>query len=359
VLHTDRESALSCQTGGIVLAHCEACDLVFNEAFEPERVRYCQPYDNSLFFSPTFREYSRKAARRLVETYGIRHKRVLDVGSGNGDFLELLVETGANRGVGVDPGGKPAGASTDAVSFRQEPFHPGFLDPEPALIASRYVLEHVQEPLQLLGTIRDGLKDTAKTILYFEVPNAFLILRSLSVWDIIYEHCVYFTPLALQNAFKRAGFAVLRVADEYGGQFLAIDAAVGTTAGVPSPVNAIEDTRSLVQSFARAYSDRLARWQQRLSQLVSTRSRVILWGAGAKGVSLLNLTPMGEIVSHVVDINPAKHGCYVPGTGQAIVAPDYLREYCPDLIVLTNPLYREEIARCLATVGVDADIEMA
>jgi predicted phosphoribosyltransferase len=38
----------------------------------------------------------------------------------------------------------------------------------------------------------------------------------------------------------------------------------------------------------------------------------------------------------------------LPGTGQQIVAPSFLRDYRPDNVVIMNPVYRDEVVRELA-----------
>ena len=66
------------------------------------------------------------------------------------------------------------------------------------------------------------------------------------------------------------------------------------------------------------------------------------------------LTALGigaDRVEQVVDINPHKQGMHVPGTGQQIVAPAALRVRPPDLVVLMNPVYRQEVGAELERLG--------
>jgi hypothetical protein len=50
-----------------------------------------------------------------------------------------------------------------------------------------------------------------------------------------------------------------------------------------------------------------------------------LWGAAAKGVTFANIIDPGVTdIKCVVDINPAKAGRYVPGTGHPIVSLESL-----------------------------------
>ena len=63
-------------------------------------------------------------------------------------------------------------------------------------------------------------------------------------------------------------------------------------------------------------------------------------------------------VSCVVDVNPAKQGMFVPGSGQEIVAPERLRDVAPELVIVMNPAYAEEIRGDLDRLGVTADVDV-
>ena len=85
---------------------------------------------------------------------------------------------------------------------------------------------------------------------------------------------------------------------------------------------------------------------------------MVLWGAGAKAATFLNLLrPRG--IDYVVDVNPRKHGSYVIGTGQQIVPPEFLRDYVADNIICMNPNYLAEISRQARELGLEANIVCA
>jgi len=65
--------------------------------------------------------------------------------------------------------------------------------------------------------------------------------------------------------------------------------------------------------------------------------------------------PAGSVILHVVDINPRKTGRFVPGSGQEIVEPNSLRELHPDVIILMNEIYRDEIASDIAGLGLNPE----
>ncbi|MCZ7525043.1 MAG: hypothetical protein M5U14_00810 [Acidimicrobiia bacterium] len=109
-------------------------------------------------------------------------------------------------------------------------------------------------------------------------------------------------------------------------------------------------------TFGARLDRALERWGGFLDELLATGRRVALWGAGSKGVTFLNLVEGGDRVDAVVDVNPRKHGLHVPGTGQAVVAPETLGEDPVDVVLVMNPLYEDEIRARLDGVGVAADV---
>jgi hypothetical protein len=56
-------------------------------------------------------------------------------------------------------------------------------------------------------------------------------------------------------------------------------------------------------------------------------------------------------VGGVVDINPHKHGRFMPATGHPIWAPQALERYRPDLVIAMNPIYLAEIGADLSRMG--------
>ena len=88
--------------------------------------------------------------------------------------------------------------------------------------------------------------------------------------------------------------------------------------------------------------------------------RAAIWGAGSKGVTFLNVLGAGDdVIPVAVDLNPAKHGRFVAGTGQHIVAPAELQDVLPDVVVVMNPLYRAEIGDALAALGLQPELAVA
>jgi hypothetical protein len=83
---------------------------------------------------------------------------------------------------------------------------------------------------------------------------------------------------------------------------------------------------------------------------------VVLWGAGSKGVTFLNMVEGAERIGHAVDINPHKRGLHVPGSGHPVVAPPDLRAIGPATAVVLNPLYVEEVGQQLAELDLATEV---
>ncbi len=341
------EAARAAARGDLVLGFCGRCGMIYNLAFDPARLEYDEAYENSLHFSPTFARFAEELARGLVERYGIRGKTVLEIGCGKGEFLSLLVELGDNRGIGIDP--SCPGVDDPRVRVIQAYFSADRVEATPDLIVLRHVLEHVPEPHALLAEMRRVAGPD--TVVYIEVPNALFTLEDLGIWDLIYEHCAYYTPAALEALVRQAGFAPRAVYAHYGGQFLSVEAVADGDATRSAGGRA--ELAELVRTFAARYREKLAYWRDTLERWHAQGRRVALWGVGSKGVTFLNLVDRGRVCC-AVDVNPRKQGKYVAGTGQEIVPPERLERLGVDTILVMNPNYRREIEQTLDALGVAA-----
>jgi hypothetical protein len=79
--------------------------------------------------------------------------------------------------------------------------------------------------------------------------------------------------------------------------------------------------------------------------------KVVLWGSGSKAVAFLTTLGIGDEIEYCVDINPHKHGTFMAGSGQAVIAPRFLAQYQPDMVIAMNPVYQAEIQADLTRMG--------
>jgi SAM-dependent methyltransferase len=363
VLWSSREEARSAPRGRIKLGFCADCGHIYNYAFDPDLMHYSQEYENSLHFSPHFQEYANGLARRLVETYNIRNKSVIDVGCGKGDFLTLICELGQNAGYGFDRSYTPERAThlrTDRVTFVQDFYSDKYSQYKADLVCCRHVLEHIQTPVEFVRGIRHSIGDRPDTVVFFEVPNVLYTLRDMGIWDLIYEHCSYFSAPSLARVFSQLGFRIAGINELYHGQFLGIDTIMGSN-GLDEPQleSEVSSLRELVSAFSDRHRSKVEIWRGHLTRFSAGKQRVVVWGGGSKGVTFLNTFNAREQVPYMVDINPRKHGMFVAGTGQRIVPPEFLQEYKPDIVIIMNRVYDEEIRNTTNQLGLHPEFLFA
>jgi len=220
------------------LTYCENCGHLFNRHYDNDLVDYETDYENSQMFSPRFRRYAEELSDRLITTYHLHQKDIVEIGGGRGDFLRILCDRGNNNGVSFGPSYRPAAGDSVPVNVRfVTDYYTAKYAAAPAnLIVCRHVLEHFWEPRTLIDTVRQAVGDRKDLVVYFEVPNGEFILREQMFWEIIFQHPSYFTQSSLAKLFTMCGFQVRDIQESFGGQFLAIEASVPSDGVVVSNV---------------------------------------------------------------------------------------------------------------------------
>ncbi|GAB63294.1 MAG: methyltransferase domain-containing protein [Candidatus Jettenia sp.] len=365
ILWRSKEEALHCLRGDIELACCSDCGFISNIAFDSSLMEYTEEYDNSLHFSKYYQNYAESVAKRLVEDYQLYDKKIIEIGSGKGDFLSFICKIGKNYGTGFDPsyrGNLSPVQSSDRITFIRDYYSANYSHYQGDLICSRHVFEHIPNPFEFLTALRSTINGQGNhPILYFEVPNILLILKDLSVWDIIYEHCSYFGAASLERVFNLSKFDTIKLFESFGNQCIGIEATPARDVGKSLARNSdkITELLTLVRDFSHKCKIKLEEWENTLQHIEQNNEGTVIWGAGSKSVSFLNILNIKDQITYVVDINPRKRGCYIPGTGQKIILPEELKNHIPDNVIVMNPLYKQEIQQQLNSLGLNPKLLFA
>jgi hypothetical protein len=356
-----REEALSYPRGDIALGFCQSCGFISNVAFDPNLHEYSARYEATQAFSPTFNAFAHRLATRLIDQYNLHGKAIIEIGCGQGEFLTMLCQLGDNRGIGFDPAYdnvRSQSQAQDRVTFIKDFYSEKYAHYHADFVCCKMTLEHIQHTADFVGTVRRSLGDQSNAIVFFQVPDVTRILQELAFWDIYYEHCSYLSLGSLARLFRHCGFDVVSLAKEYDGQYLMIEAKPGDGKGGVSleQEDDLDDVARDVTYFSQNYPRKLDSWRRELRNLNQARRRTVIWGAGSKGVSFLTALDIQDEIEYAVDINPHKHGTYMAGTGQEIVAPEFLKEYRPDVVIVMNPIYCNEIRQDLDGMGCTAEL---
>ena len=142
-------------------------------------------------------------------------KGALDIGSGNGSFLEQLLALGFTDVVGVEPSLAPIRAAKPEIRplLKHAPFRAeDFAKESLALVSCFMTLEHVHDPGEMTRQLFDLV--APKGGVFFVAHNfEGLVNRVLGKKSPIYdiEHLQLFSPRSLEELLKRAGFTGVKV----------------------------------------------------------------------------------------------------------------------------------------------------
>ncbi|MGC4033437.1 MAG: class I SAM-dependent methyltransferase [Tepidisphaeraceae bacterium] len=337
-------------TGDVLLALCETCAFITNVAFDESRLMMSQAYEASQACSATFGSFAKSLAQKWIEKYKLNGKTIIEIGCGQGEFLELICELAGARGIGFDPVVRREQSDRANAMFVAGNFEHFAKDVKADFIFCRHTLEHIAEPLNFLTAVREPLVDTPVA---FEVPDTARVLTEGAFWDIYYEHNSYFTRESLVRVFQRAGFDVHHTSLEFDGQYLVLEAE--PTGGQRRDMPTLSELR-LASQFVRVCTTRMQEWTTFADDAKRTGKRCVVWGSGSKAVGFLTSAGIADAFECVVDINPAKQGSYLPGTSLQIVGPNALKTVRPDVVVVMNPIYRNEIERDLNAMGLTPNV---
>ncbi len=361
VMLSTRQEALRFPKGKIVLGFCKDCGFISNVAFDSSAVNYSSIYEDQQCFSSTFNVFAEGLAKRLIEKYNLLDKKILEIGCGKGDFLTLLCELGNNRGVGIDPAyvkGRIHSKASDRVTFIQDYYSDRYANYHGDLVCCRHTLEHIPNTAVFLSGVRRAIGNRLDTVVFFEVPDVTRVLRELAFWDIYYEHCSYFSQGSLARLFRSCQFDIIDLSKDFDDQYILIEAKPVSRKAekVHEQEESAKEMAKDVKYFATHCREKLDQWKNRLNELYADGRRVVVWGSGSKCVSFMSTLGVRDEIEYVVDINPFRHGKYLPGIGKKVMSPEILRKYKPDVVIVMNRIYKNEICQMLDDMGLAPEV---
>ena len=317
----DSDSAIT-----LSVYQCKECGLV--QLTEALGLGYYDEYLMTASHSPQMKTFQRSQASDFVSRFDLVGKRIIDIGCGDGNYLQYLDEAGAIA-YGIEPS-RPSRQIAQAQSSQildgyvgRQQLIPG--TPYDAFV-TRQVLEHVPDPNDFLLGIHQALSSTGVGLV--EVPSLEQSAEGGRFYDFFPDHVSYFSSLTLRHALVRNGFEVLGVSRGMNGEY---SVALVRKAQEYDSVTLRHTLGAITQELRAFVEDRRLQGK-----------RVAVWGAGGKGVTVLAVAQVRG-VAYVVDSDPHKQGRFTLVSHLPIFAPEKLLSDPVDAVIITAMAYHDEI----------------
>jgi SAM-dependent methyltransferase len=193
------------------LLECTRCDVL-----------YASPVPT---FESIIDAYRGEEARYAAADYATLVERIrtklpdlrgaVDIGAGDGSFLERLQAAGFDRTVGFEPSSAPLAAAAAEVRalIRPEPFVAGVLpESEFTLVSCLQTIEHLLDPLTLCRDAARVLAPSGAILIVCHDRHALsarLLKHRSPIYDI--EHVQLFSPRSVEVLLREAGFDRIEV----------------------------------------------------------------------------------------------------------------------------------------------------
>ena len=330
---------------------CENCWLVQAEAYSRAAELFNDEYAYFSSFSTQWLAHAKAYVTEMVERFSLsRQSKVVEIACNDGYLLQFVQELKISC-LGVEPtSGTANAARSKGIEVIEEFFGVSLakrlvdLGHQADLTAANNVLAHVPDISDFVAGFALLLKPQG--VATFEFPHVLNLIAENQFDTIYHEHFSYLSLTAVQRIFMDNGLTVFDVEEHptHGGSLRIF--AQRTDLG-PHPVSG--KVADLIRTEIEAGMQSPAFYVGFQSQAEKVKNdfvsflidakrqgkSVAAYGAAAKGNTLMNFAGIRpDLISFVVDKNPAKQAKFMPGSRIPILAPEVFRLRRPDYLVI-------------------------
>lgn len=310
---------------------CSACGMI---QLSNQPVPYYREVIRAAGFSGEMKEFRLQQFDEWLSKYSLFGKKILEVGCGRGEYLNLLKISGVDA-YGIEFADK----SVEDCRNQQLSVTKIFLENKSKILNDGpfdgfmcfNFMEHWPEPNVTLKAIHKNLNDDAIGLV--EVPNFDMLLSKGLFSEFISDHLLYFTEDTLRFTLNQNGFDVLESKPVWQDYILSA---------------VVKKRKKTDLTFFKDFRERIT---SELKTFIGNfpEGKVAVWGAGHQALAVMALANIGAQVKYVVDSAPFKQGKFTPATHVPIVAPNMLVTDPVDAVIVMAAAYSDEVAKILRT----------
>lgn len=343
---------------------CEHCWLVQTEDFAQAHELFDSEYAYFSGFSSGWLAHAERYVINMVARFGLNaDSHVLEVAANDGYLLQYVkahnipctgVEPTASTVAAARAKGIPIVEDFFGVRLAKELVAQG---KQADLTAANNVLAHVPGINDFVAGFSILLK--SQGVATFEFPHLFKLIAENQFDTIYHEHFSYLSLTAVNHIFAANGLTVFDV-EEYPthGGSLRVFAHRSDTGQHPRSAK-VDELLHREAQVGMATAGYYAGFQAKtdkvkndfLTFLLEAKHQgktVSAYGAAAKGNTLMNYAGVRpDLISFVVDRNPAKQKKFMPGSRIAIVNESQLQDAKPDYVIILPWNLRVEVMQQL------------
>ena len=330
---------------------CETCWLVQAESYSRASELFNDEYAYFSSFSDAWLAHSERYVSEMVERFSLKSSsHVVEVASNDGYLLQYVKSRGIPC-LGIEPTASTANAARLKGVETVERFFGVDLAKELVangraadLTAANNVLAHVPDINDFVRGFAELLKPSG--VATFEFPHLYQLVTERQFDTIYHEHFSYLSFTTVREIFLTQGLSVFDVEEigTHGGSLRVF--AQRTDSGkhpISDHVGQILELESgagmrslsFYEGFERDAEIAKSKLLEILVDAKLSGKTVAAYGAAAKGNTFLNYAGVkSDLISFVVDRNPAKQGKWMPGSRIPIVGEERLRNERPEVIII-------------------------
>jgi hypothetical protein len=318
------------ETVSINLLFCDLCSFAWNADYDEAKVDYkSDQIIEANRFSDAYRKHFLNSKQKISKYLDISNSRLVEIGAGGCDFLELFDE--ARERHAIEPSPEIKSNNNPRIKKYNDYFRTETAAIPAELVIFRQVLEHVPNPITFVTNVLKTFEsDIAPTYLYVEVPNSGLTFDKGRFYDIYYDHCNYFTSKSLAKFAELLGLELCDISLEHNNEIISFI----LKNKIPNHLIIEKKLSAEINSVKLKLNG------------IDPKDNVFMWGAAGNGVTMLNLLDDSSCkIEYVIDKDVNKQGKYIPKTGQLIISPEHAKTLNPSAILVMSQFHRVEIEK--------------